>query len=316
MTTPSTSPAPLAPPLRPGVGVTIYGDLPRDITAAIVGACDFVALHTAADATDVTSAAKVRRMGCDRVWLCLPANYFVRLDASKGRDAAVAEARRCARIARDMRAEVLEFNGEGESSGRTPGDWIPADAAEARVLADLVAAILDAAAEELRGTDTLLCWTSHDMPSFRLPWGPIMARVALHSPQHYPAQKGRIIGQVELAARVARSAEKWDALADRGEVPHRVVPVDGDAWVPYYQGHGHDPKALCALLSESPVARLWAYPGSWDDAGLQGLAMARALRGQVGHGPGAVQRFQQARGLTVDGIVGRVTAGALAPFIR
>lgn len=317
----TTSPPPTVPPpavqptLKPGVGVTIYGNLPRDINPGIVAACDFVTLHTAADDTDITSAMKVRSMGCSRVWLAVPANYFVRLAASKGRDAAVKEARRCARIAAGMNAEVFEFNGEGSSDGSVPGDWVPADDREAALLSDLAGAIIEAARDELKATTCLVSWTSHDMPSFKLPWRAIMRRVQVHSPQHYPAQKGRWVSQVELAARIARSAGRWEALADRGDIPHAVVPIEGAAWVPYLQGWGHQPQALCAELSEAPVTRLWAFPGSWDDKGLQGLYMATALRRLVGPGPGAVKRFQAQHGLEDDGIIGRKTTDALALFI-
>lgn len=316
MMTPTTpAQPPVQPALRPGVGVTIYGDLPHDISPGIVAACDFVTLHTAADSTDITSAAKVRRMGCARVWLAVPANYFVRLAASKGRDAAITEARRCTRVARDMGAEVFEFNGEGHGDAAVPGDWVPADPVEAAALATLAGAIIDAATDELHGTGCIVAWTSHDMPSFKLPWRDILRRVGLHSPQHYPAVKRRMVGQVELAARIARSAGRWEVLAERGDIPHSVVPISGAAWAPYLQGWGHTPAALAYGLSEAPVTRLWAYPGSWSDDGMQGVYLATALRRVAGHGPGAVQRFQTQHGLNPDGVVGRMTLAALTPLM-
>jgi hypothetical protein len=203
----ATTAAPTLRTLKPGVGATIYGELPRDIAEPICRASDFVTLHTAADASDVASAAKVRSYGCGRVWLALPANYFVRLGQTRGVPAAIAEARRCARIAADMGAEAFEFNGEGQQDGQKPGDWIPANPEEARGLAELAAAIIGAAEEELRlrGSAAVVLWTSHDMPSFRLPWGTILRLVGGHSPQHYPAQKGRFVRQKELMARVATS---------------------------------------------------------------------------------------------------------------
>jgi hypothetical protein len=290
----------------PGIGVTINGRLPRDIDPDVVEFCDLVCLHTAADATDVASAARVRELGCPRVWLGVPANYFVRLAASKGLPAAIAEARRVARIALDTGAEVLEFNGEGESSGRTPGDWIPADPAEAIRLADLAAAIIEAALDVLAGR-CLVCWTSHDMPGFRLPWPAILARVALHAPQHYPAEKGRLVGQRELEGRVAHSRGRWEAVPS---LPGALLPL-GARWAPYLQAWGHTPGAMAWGLVQAPWARLWAYPGSWSPAALVALRGARLLRSAVGHGHDAVARFQASAGLKADGIIGPRTEGAM-----
>jgi hypothetical protein len=62
--------------LAPGIGATFFGSLPRDLDSPqgreVIRACDLVTLHTAADSTDVTSAALVRRLGCTRVWLAVP----------------------------------------------------------------------------------------------------------------------------------------------------------------------------------------------------------------------------------------------------
>ena len=166
--------------VAPGIGAAIYGHLPRDVTAEVVSAADFVCLHTLADATDITTAAQVRRMGCARVWLATPANYLVRTMDRHGEGAAIVEAKRAARIALDAGCEVFEFNGEGSSDGKAPGDWIPADAAEASRLARLAAEAIEAARDVL-GTRCAVAWTSHDMPGFELPWRAILERVdALH----------------------------------------------------------------------------------------------------------------------------------------
>jgi len=298
--------------LAPGVGATIYGHLPRDIGEAVCRASDFVTLHTLADATDVASADRVRNYGCSRVWLGLPANYFVRLAATKGLAAAAAEARRCARVAVDAGMEVVEFNGEGQSDGKKPNDWIPDGPAEAATLARLSETIIASTGDELdrRGSGAVVLWTSHDMPSFRLPWKPILHGIGGHSPQHYPAQKGRTVFQRELMSRVARSQGRWEAAAERDGLPPAMLP-GGDLWVPYYQGHGHDPGALVWGLAEARIARLWAYPGSWDARGLEALQLARALRVAAGWGPEAVERWQGARGLVADGMVGPKTLAAL-----
>ncbi len=302
--------APPGPTLRPGVGVTIYGNLPRDIAKPIVSAADFVTLHTAADATDVTSASRVRALGGSRVWLAMPSNYFVRLAAKRGERAAFDEATRCAKVAVAMGAEALEFNGEGSSDAAVPGDWVPASAEEAHTLAELAAGMLAAARAVCHPRGIAVLWTSHDMPSFRLPWGPILGGVDYHSPQHYPAEKGRLVPQRELMARVDRSRGRWEAMAERDAIPRSMLP-GGERWIPYLQGWGHTPAATVWGLCEAPIARLWAYPGSWSPASIAALGAARRVRAQVGAGPDAIPRWQVAQGLVGDGVIGPKTLAAL-----
>jgi hypothetical protein len=294
--------------LAPGIGATLYGNLPRYLSADVISVCDHVTLHTRADASDVQSAAKVRAMGCSRVWLAIPANYLVRMSDS----AAVAEVKRCAAIARDMGAEVFELNGEGSSDGRTPGDWIaPAnDPNEAERLENLAVALFTAAREVLKD-DCALGWTSHDGTGFRVPRR-FLSLVDLHSPQHYPAMPGRTASQTDLARRIAWSQGQWDGLAARGRVPDEVTPY-AFRWSPYYQGHGHAVGALVWGLCEAATARLWAYPSSWSPEGLKALRAARVIRAGVGACPGSddgawwpdvIERWQASQGLTADGIVG------------
>lgn len=296
--------------VAPGIGATFYGSLPRDLDAhrEVIRACDFVTLHTAADASDVQSAALVRAIGCARVWLATPGNYLSRLDLAKGRAAAVAEARRCARIALACGAEAFEINGEGASDGLAVGDWTAAhvDEIEASRLASLAKDLLDAARAEL-GDRCALAWTSHDMPAFRLPWEAILSRVDLHSPQHYPAQPGRAVSQRELEARIARSLGRWEAACERSTIPADAIPY-GTRWAPYYQGWGHAVGALVWALCEAPVARLWACPGSWSPEAVEALTLARRLRAEVGP---SVERWQMAHGLTADGVVGPRTLALL-----
>lgn len=293
--------------IRPGIGATFYGSLPRDLDAHrdVIRACDHVTLHTAADASDVQNAALVRRINPEaRVWLAIPGNYLSRMDLARGREATVAEARRCARIALAMGAEVFEINGEGASDGAAPGDWTsaPGDAHEARRLGSLAVAILEAARAEL-GDRCALGWTSHDMPGFLLPWSEILSRVDLHSPQHYPAQAGRLVAQRELEARISRSLGRWEVLAERHEVPADAIPR-GAKWAPYLQGWGHQTGGLVWGLCSAPIARLWACPGSWSPEGARALVLARRLRAAVGP---SVEAWQRLHRLSADGIVGAAT---------
>ncbi len=297
--------------LAPGVGVTFYGELPRDLDAHrdVIRACDHVTLHTRADPFDVASAALVRQINSNaRVWLAIPGNYLVRMDLARGREATVAEARRCARIALAMGAELFEINGEGASDGARPGDWTsaPGDSHEARRLGSLAVEVLEAARAEL-GDRCALGWTSHDMPGFRLPWAEILSRVDLHSPQHYPAQVGRTASQRELEARIAKSEGRWEAFAERSSVPVEAIPY-GERWSPYLQGWGHQLGALVWGLCEAPVARLWACPGSWSTEAVEALTLARRLRASVGP---SVERWQMAHGLVADGVVGPATLASL-----
>ena len=297
-----------------GIGATFYGSLPRDLDSPlgreVIRACDHVTLHTAADSTDVTSAALVRRLGCERVWLAIPANYLSRLDLSRGRVVALDEIRRVATVARDMGAELLELNGEGASDGAVVGDWTsaPRDEQERRRLDELAVELCYAIRATVRGL--AIGWTSHDgMRSFRIPRAHLPL-IDLHSPQHYPAQAGRMVSQRELAARVAWSRGQWEALVAEGRAPAAVAPY-GAAWSPYLQGHGHAVGALVWGLCEAPTARLWACPGSWSPEAVEALRLARALRSTGGYGPDAVERWQAAHGLDADGSVGPRTLAAL-----
>jgi hypothetical protein len=297
--------------VKPGVGVTFYGELPRDLDAHrdVIRVCDHVTLHTAADPFDVASAALVRQINpAARVWLAIPGNYLSRMDLSRGREATVAEARRCARIALAMGAELFEVNGEGASDGARPGDWTsaPGDEREARRLGSLAVEVLEAARAEL-GDRCALGWTSHDMPGFRLPWAEILSRVDLHSPQHYPAQVGRVASQRELEARIAKSEGRWETFAERSSVPVEAIPY-GARWSPYLQGWGHQLGALVWGLCEAPIARLWACPGSWSPEAVEALTLARRLRAAVGP---SVERWQMAHGLVADGVVGPATLASL-----
>lgn len=309
----ATQPLPRVIPA--GIGATFYGSLPRDLDTPlgreVIRACDLVTLHTAADAGDVQSAALVRQLGCERVWLAIPANYLSRLDLRRGRAAVLDEVRRVAEIATRMGAEVLELNGEGASDGATEGDWTHArtDDRERARLEGLARDVFVTLREALP-CSIALAWTSHDMPAFRVPWGPILSRVDLHAPQHYPAMPGVVATQRTLDRRIATSRGRWEALVARGEIPADVAPY-GARWSPYLQGHGHSVGALVWGLCEAPVARLWACPNSWSAEAVVALRAARVLRGAAGHGPVAVERWQASHGLDADGIVGPVTLRTL-----
>lgn len=306
-------------PLKPGIGASFYGelarDLPRQASREVIDLCQIVCLHTQADHTDKIHADFVRAVNpVARVWLAIPANYLSRLDLSRGRAAVLTECDRVADIATAMSAELLEPNGEGQSGGRKPGDWTapPDDPTEIARLESLGEEVFERLETRLasNGAKTRLGWTSHDdTRSFLVPRG-LLRRVALHSQQHYPADKNLTVTQRIIERRVAWSQGRWEALAEQGIVEPEVCPR-GARWGGYYQGHGHTVGALVWALSESPVARLWACPGSWSPEAVEALRLARKLRGRVGTGDDAVEKFQRAEGLDGDGAVGPKTLDAL-----
>lgn len=313
-----TQPLPRIPLLKPGIGATFYGNLPRDLDTPqgrdVIRASDIVTLHTLADPSDARHAALVRQINPDaRVWLGLPANYLSRMDLAQGRGPVLAEVSRIARVAVSMGVELVELNGEGASDGLTPGDWTypRADRREQQRLESLARDVLHTLRAALPPT-IAIGWTSHDMPGFALPWGAILSRVDVHAPQHYPAQQGAVATQRTLERRIATARGRWEAIADRGEIPDGVVP-GGGSWSPYLQGWGHTVGALVWGLCEAPLVRLWACPGSWSPEALSALRAARTLRAAVGVGPDAVERWQTARGLTPDGVVGPRTLSTLVP---
>lgn len=306
--------------VAPGVGFTVYDPGPgSDLlpllespeAAELLRASDHVTLHTHADASDVRAAQQLRaRHPHLRVWLACPANYLSRMDLERGRATVLLEVSRVARIAADAAVEVLEWNGEGASSGTVAGDWTSAagDSRERARLATLGTAVLQASRMGFAGA---LAWTSHDgVRSFAVPRS-VLAHVDLHAPQHYPAAPGQTASQRTLERRIAWSAGQWDVLVREVACPPGTAPW-GESWSPYLQGHGHSLGALVWGLSVARTGRLWAFPRSWDHGvARDALRLARALRARVGFGPSAVEDWQASQGLEPDGVVGPRTLRSL-----
>jgi hypothetical protein len=236
------------------------------------------------------------------------------------KERAVAEMRLAARIALRMRAEALELNGEGASDPDAVTDWTGSGAELVRLsaLVEALAAVIREEAPSL-----IVVWTSHDRPSFALPWPAVLRLVDYHAPQHYPSEKGRVVKLQEMIERVAGSKGRWEPRVEAGSVPAAMIP-GGERCTMYAQGWGMSLGATCWALDHNDVARLWAFPNSWDEEtpkvetaqGPQAVAhvalrVMRAVTDLVGPAAGAVARYQASVGLDPDGVVGRATLAAL-----
>lgn len=292
-------------PLAPGLALTCYAGGPASnilqavkLSATAIALADIVTLHTTPDRSDLAAVAEVRRINPRaRVWFGAPFNPVVRLQKPRALEAVAAWAKLCV----EAGAELLELNGEGNETA--PGDWVGNTDAERAQLAALMTELLQsmrAAAPSLP-----LGFTSHDMPrSFRAPWSEVLREpLALHRPQHYPAEAGRRVGLQELQDRIARSRKQWDALVAAGKCGAPFTPY-GAAWSPYLQGHGHDLVATTWAMDQAPIASLWASPGSWDEGGTDALRAMRVIRDDAGSAPGAIARWQVRHGLDPVGTIG------------
>lgn len=294
-----------SPILAPGLALTCYASGPaKDIAQAVklsepsLQYADILTLHTTPDPSDVKVIDAARKKyPAMRLWLGAPANQLARGST----DDAIKKALTWAKLSVDNGIELLELNGEGNEVA--PGDWVGNNPAERAGLALRLGEIL----AELRKAHPGLAlgWTSHDMPrSFRIPWPKVLqAPLAIHRPQHYPAEKGRLVEFDELAGRIDRSRKQFQAFADDGAIGAEFVPR-GDAWSPYLQGWGHNPLATAWGLDQAPIGSLWASPGSWDDGGTLALRVLRTIRDEVGPGPGSIGRWQERRGLEAVGTIG------------
>ena len=103
-------------------------------------------------------------------------------------------------------------------------------------------------------------------------------------------------------------------LVARGIAADHLAP-GASGYAPYVQLHGCSVAAVCHLTDRGQTACGWALPrapkGRSDELGVLAWRAMRAVRAEVGAGPGAIARWQAKRGLQADGVLGRDSLVAL-----
>lgn len=302
------------PTVAPGLVVTV-GEVPavqvswpRALPALRQIRPDVVMLHTGPGAEDRPTADAVRALGA-RLWVQVGCNPYA--DGSEAH--ALDAARRWARGAVVLGAELLSLNGEMASAAGRAGWDAPSGDAEARDEAHRLARMLAAIRAEAPGL--AVAWSSHDRPG-RLPraiWAAALGPdgADYHLPQHYarPGSGPELATRAGALARVDSSRARW------AELPATVCRPEfaphGARWVPYAQAHHHEVAAACAIHDLAPLSAAWTLTEASDALGILALRADAELRRRVGHAPGRIARWQTHRGLVADSVMGPRTLASL-----
>ncbi len=300
--------APCPPPsalLRPGIFVSIYNDLrgvrslpilaellrhaaPGDLGAAI---------HDPPSDDDAALSRDVRAAGLRLVY-----GWGTDPDARRTVRDAAATTRRRARLAADRGAEAVELN--GEAAWKAPG--LSAHAREMLGAAREGAPGLPVAWSYFDGPD------SHEMEpeTGRSIFGP--GGVDYSAPQVYASDPGApgLEDHRDARRRWDRAVAQHEAMVRRGIYRPELVP-GREACAVYAQLHGCTAGCVAWLLDRGHVGRGWAIPTRSDAEGLRGVAAVLRARREHGTAAGAIARWQAARGLTPDGVVGPLTLAAM-----
>jgi len=296
-------PPPGAPALRPGVFVSVYGDLRGDRALALLGELarhaapgDLgVAIHDPPSDDDDRLASMVRGAGFRLIY-----GWGTDPDARRSVRDAAATTRRRARLAADRGAEAVELN--GEAAWKAEG--LDGHAREMLTACREGAPGLPVGWSYFDGPD------SHEMPAARVIYGP--GGVDYSAPQIYASDPGApgLEDHRDARRRWDRAVTQHLAMVRRGIYRPELVPGEPGCAV-YAQLHGCTPGAVAWLLDRSAVSRGWAIPTRSDAEGLRGVAAVLTARRECGSAPGAIVRWQAAHGLTADGVAGPITLGAM-----
>lgn len=301
--------APCPPPsarlLRPGVFVSIYGDLRGTRALPLLDALTRhaapgdlgVAIHDPPSDDDAALSRDVRAAGLRLIY-----GWGTDPDARRTVRDAAATTRRRARLAADRGAEAVELN--GEAAWKAPG--LSAHAREMLGAAREGAPGLPVAWSYFDGPD------SHEMEpeTGRSIFGP--GGVDYSAPQVYASDPGApgLEDHRDARRRWDRAVAQHEAMVRRGIYRPELVP-GREACAVYAQLHGCTAGCVAWLLDRGHVGRGWAIPTRSDAEGLRGVAAVLIARREHGTAAGAIARWQAARGLTADGVVGPLTLAAM-----
>lgn len=301
--------APCPPPsarlLRPGIFVSIYNDLRGVRSLPILAELQRhaapgdlgVAIHDPPSDDDAALSRDVRAAGLRLIY-----GWGTDPDARRTVRDAAATTRRRARLAADRGAEAVELN--GEAAWKAPG--LSAHAREMLGAAREGAPGLPVAWSYFDGPD------SHEMEpeTGRSIFGP--GGVDYSAPQVYASDPGApgLEDHRDARRRWDRAVAQHEAMVRRGIYRPELVP-GREACAVYAQLHGCTAGCVAWLLDRGHVGRAWAIPTRSDAEGLRGVAAVLIARREHGTAAGAIARWQAARGLTADGVVGPLTLAAM-----
>jgi hypothetical protein len=204
-----------------------------------------------------------------------------------------------ARVAADLGAPVVVWNAEAA--------WKRGAKGSATNRAELARALVMHVATQWPAL--VQGHTAYDQPHLHgsYPWAAWLGEgspVSIALPQVYCAPKSGLAARGALARRLAAHRASW-ARSEAAGLVRRGLDV-----LPYLQLHGVPAGQTVTLAAEHGICG-WALPTRADAEGRRALRALGALRDAGALGSGGVARWQAARGLVADGIVGPRTLAAL-----
>lgn len=299
-----------------GIALGLHRSLPllaraRPATVMLHSGPDDLALHGPKACNDLRAALP----GVE-IWLAIGCDFRLRQQRNAGRydgRAVVSHLATIGDTAKTCGATVAMLDPEGE--------WKPFTAKDRRV-ADRTAR--DTLAEiHRRAPGLTLAFTSYDHPTLHsgFNWSGWLqgTPITLAFAQVYAAaEEGQLSPRGALERRETRALASWKEAVSKGWIEPDIAPDDPALdppddldWYPYLQLHG----VPAVDTVREGVAHLmgagWALTERMDEEGERALLAICELRRLGYWGRDAVQRFQSAMGLKVDGIAGPKTMAAL-----